>query len=44
MDVLKIAEKTVSAHNMLSKNDRVLVGLSGGADSTALLYVMLSLK
>ncbi len=44
MDILKIAEKTVSAHNMLSRNDRVLIGLSGGADSTALLYVMLSLK
>ncbi len=44
MDILKIAGKTVSAHNMLSPNDRVLIGLSGGADSTALLYVMLSLK
>lgn len=44
MDILKIAENTVSAHNMLSQNDRVLIGLSGGADSTALLYVMLFLK
>ena len=44
MDILKIAENTISAHNMLSPNDRVLIGLSGGADSTALLYVMLSLK
>lgn len=44
MDILKIAEKTVKAHNMLSNGDRVLVGLSGGADSTALLYVLLSLK
>lgn len=44
MDILKIAGKTVTAHNMLSVGDRVLVGLSGGADSTALLYVLLSLK
>ena len=44
MDILKIAENTVSAHNMLARNDRVLIGLSGGADSTALLYTMLSLK
>ncbi len=44
MDILKIAEKTVKTHNMLEDGDRVLVGLSGGADSTALLYVLLSLK
>lgn len=44
MDILKIAEKTVKAHNMLDFGDRVLIGLSGGADSTALLYVLLSLK
>jgi len=44
MDILKIAEKTVSDHNMLSQNDRVLIGLSGGADSTALLYAMIFLK
>ena len=44
MDILKIAEKTLKAHNMLKTGDRVLVGLSGGADSTALLYVLLSLK
>lgn len=44
MDILKIAEKTVKSHNMLSTGDRVLVGLSGGADSTALLYVLLSMK
>ncbi|MBR5808719.1 MAG: tRNA lysidine(34) synthetase TilS [Clostridia bacterium] len=44
MDILKIAEKTVKEHNMLNTGDRVLVGLSGGADSTALLYVLLSLK
>lgn len=44
MDILKIAGKTVKTHNMLEKNDRVLVGLSGGADSTALLHVLCELK
>lgn len=44
MDVLKIAGKTVDSHNMLKTGDKVLVGLSGGADSTTLLYVLLSLK
>lgn len=44
MNILKIAENTVKKHNMLKKGDRVLIGFSGGADSTALLYVMLALK
>lgn len=44
MDILKIAEKTVKMHGMLKENDRVLVGLSGGADSTALLHVLCELK
>jgi len=43
MDVLKTVRNTVCRHNMLAKKDRVLVGLSGGADSTALLYVLTDL-
>lgn len=44
MDILKTVRDTVRSHNMLAKKDSVLVGLSGGADSTALLYVLLALK
>lgn len=44
MDILKTVRKTVCRYNMLKPGDSVLVGLSGGADSTALLYLLLSLK
>ena len=44
MDVLKIAEATVKKHKMLKPGDRVLVGFSGGADSTVLLRVLLGLR
>lgn len=38
------AEKYIEKHNMLSPGDRVVLGVSGGADSTALFFVMLGLK
>lgn len=40
MNIITIAEKTIKEHNLLSNGDRVLVGLSGGADSVALLHVL----
>ncbi len=43
MDIVKIAENTIKNHRMLKKGDRVLVGLSGGADSAALLHILLRL-
>jgi tRNA(Ile)-lysidine synthase len=36
--------ETVNRHGLLEKRDRVLVALSGGPDSVALLYVLLALK
>lgn len=44
MDILKIVKKTIETHSLLKPNDRVLVGLSGGADSTALLHILCALK
>ncbi|MDD6489533.1 MAG: tRNA lysidine(34) synthetase TilS [Clostridia bacterium] len=38
------AYSAVKKYNMLQKNDTVIVGLSGGADSTALLHFLLSIK
>lgn len=35
---------TVKKYNMLEKNDTVVIGLSGGADSVALLHFLISLR
>jgi len=37
-------KSTIKKHNMLEKNDSVLVGLSGGPDSVTLLHALYSLK
>jgi tRNA(Ile)-lysidine synthase len=36
--------KTIQDHKMLQKGDKVMVGVSGGVDSTALIYILDSLK
>lgn len=36
--------RTLTARNLLKKGDRVIVALSGGADSVSLLHVLLTLK
>ncbi len=40
IDVMKRIEKTVEKHRMLSPRDRVVVGVSGGPDSMALLAAL----
>lgn len=44
MDLLKTIENTIDAHSMLSKGDRVLVALSGGADSAFLLRMLCKVR
>ncbi len=37
---IQTVKKTISHNNLISCNDKVLIGLSGGADSVFLLYVL----
>ena len=41
--ILGIAAETIAAHQMLSQGDSVLVCVSGGPDSIALLHILLAL-
>ncbi len=41
---ISLADSAISQNNMLNKGDKVIVALSGGADSVSLLNVLLSLK
>ncbi|MEW6075913.1 MAG: tRNA lysidine(34) synthetase TilS [Candidatus Omnitrophota bacterium] len=42
--VLKNVLRTIERFRLLEKNDRVLIGVSGGPDSLALMYILDSLK
>jgi tRNA(Ile)-lysidine synthase len=42
--LIRAIEKTIATHDMLQPGDRVLVGLSGGPDSTALLLGLHQLR
>lgn len=42
--MLDKVKSTIKKYNILQKHDKVLVGLSGGADSVALLYILYALR
>ena len=41
--ILRIVEETIKNHKMFEPQDSVLVGVSGGPDSVALLHVLLKI-
>ncbi len=42
--MIEKVKKTIKTHNMLSFGDKVIVALSGGADSVGLLYILSELR
>ncbi len=44
MSLLKNATNTIIKYRLLSKNDKVVIGVSGGPDSVALVFLLNSLK
>ena len=44
LEIITKINNTVKKYNMLAPGDRVVVGVSGGADSMLLLYYLLSVR
>jgi len=42
--MIKQMEKTIDDHNLIEIGDKIVIGLSGGPDSVAMLYGLLALK
>ncbi len=43
-NLTKIIENNIKRYRLMSKGDRIIVGVSGGADSVCLLYILSQLK
>lgn len=44
MDLIRKIKNTIIRENLIEKNDKILIGLSGGADSVFLFNVLYQLK
>lgn len=44
MDLINTVKKTIEKYGMIEKGDKIIVGFSGGPDSTALLYLLKQLS
>ena len=42
--ILKKAEEFIQEYHMIARNDKIVAGISGGADSMCLLFVLMNLK
>lgn len=42
--ILEKVKSTIKKYNLIDKNDKILLGVSGGPDSVALLYILAALK
>ena len=43
MDIRRQVEETIVEYKLLKKSDKIVVALSGGKDSTSILYILKNL-